>query len=134
SHTLPLRRIKGSTCGFRTHEGVKPRRIPGVARERDLMNRGWPSQDEGLSALLDRQSDGIVPSAAERQVSPGETARFPFAVTSGGAAPSLHDLDVVSEDPNFDRRWAHIVAVAGGAAISPQYVPQGRPCDGHRHP
>ena len=97
------------------------------------MNPGWPPQDEGLSALLDRQSEGIVPSAAERQVSPGGTARFPFAITSGGAAPSLHDLDVVSEEPNFDRRWAHIVAVAGGAAISRQYVLQVRPVDVQRH-
>ena len=97
------------------------------------MNRGWSPPDEALSAPLDRQSEMIILSVAERQVSPGETARFPFAVYSGGAAPSVHDLDVVSEDPNFDRGWAHVVAVAGDAACFRQYILQVRPVDVQRH-
>lgn len=50
----------------------------------------WPS----ASIFLER---------AECRVVPGETARFPFAVRTEQDAQSIHDLDIVSANPNFNR-------------------------------
>jgi len=79
------------------------------------MNGDWSPPDEGLSALLDRQSERIVLNAAELQVSPGETARFPFAVTSGKAAPSLQRLQPGRAVPW--RRWSRKVIGTAGAVV-----------------
>ncbi|WP_460626064.1 hypothetical protein [Intrasporangium mesophilum] len=62
---------------------------------------------------------------AERQIVPGETARFPFTVYSGEPAPSIHDFEVASDNPKFDPAWAHIVRTS--ETHPPQYTLQIHP-------
>jgi hypothetical protein len=74
---------------------------------------------------------GSVPNVtfevAERQVVTGETASFPFTVYTEHEAPSIHDFDVVSDNPNFDPAWAHIVRSADNGARLARYALQVRP-------
>jgi hypothetical protein len=51
----------------------------------------------------------ITLEVAERQIVPGETARFPFITYTQQDAPSIHDFDIASDNPNFNPAWAHIV-------------------------
>lgn len=98
------------------------------------MDGGWPLPGEGpYLSLRDRPAD-IVFGITECQVVPGETARFPVTVRTGRDAPSIYDLDVLSDNPNFDRGWAHLVAATGGAGPLRRYVLQVRPVNvGRRH-
>jgi hypothetical protein len=69
---------------------------------------------------------------AECRVVPGETARFPFVLRTWPDGQSIHDLDVVSANPNFNRSWAHIVGSSDGALVK-QYTLEIRPADARRH-
>jgi hypothetical protein len=51
----------------------------------------------------------VILEVAERQIVPGETARFPFTAYTQQQAPSIHDFEVASDNPNFNPAWAHIV-------------------------
>jgi len=51
----------------------------------------------------------VTLEVAELQIVPGETARFPFTAYTEHGAPSIHDFDVASDNPNFNPAWAHIV-------------------------
>jgi hypothetical protein len=97
------------------------------------MDRGRPLPGEGpYLSLRDRPAD-IVFGVTECQVVPGETARFPVTVRTRRDAPSIHDLDVLSDNPNFDRGWAHVVAATGGTGPLWRYVLQVRPVNVGRH-
>ena len=75
----------------------------------------------------------IILETAECRVVPGETARFPFVVRTDQDAQSIHDLDVVSDNTNFDRRWAHIIGSDEGAAFLRRYILEIRPTHISRH-
>ena len=75
----------------------------------------------------------IILETAECRVVPGETARFPFVVRTDQDAQSIHDLDVVSDNTNFDRGWAHIVGSDEGAAFLRRYILEIRPTHISRH-
>jgi hypothetical protein len=67
----------------------------------------------------------VVLEVAERRIVPGEIARFPFSVNTGQRAPSIHDFQVVSDNPKFDPAWAHIVRYTNSAP--PSYTLEIRP-------
>ena len=69
---------------------------------------------------------------AECRVVPGETARFPFVLRTWPEGQSIHDLDVVSANPQFNRSWAHIVESSDGALVR-HYTLEIRPTDVRRH-
>lgn len=67
------------------------------------------------------------------RVVPGETARFPFSVYTGQEGQSIHDLDVVSANPNFKREWTHIVGSSDGTAFLRHYILEILPTNIRRH-
>ena len=68
----------------------------------------------------------VIMEVTERQIVPGETARFPFIVPMGEERPSILEFHVISDNPNFDPRWAHVVRSADGTR-SPHYILEIRP-------
>ena len=78
-------------------------------------------------------SASIILEKAECRVVPDETARFPFVVCSGQDVQPIHYLDVVSDNPNFNRDWAHIVGSAEGDAFLRRYTLEIRPTHIRRH-
>jgi hypothetical protein len=64
----------------------------------------------------------ITMETTQCQVASGGTARFPFVVRTDEDVQSIHDLDVVSDNPNFNREWAHIIGTGEGAAFLRRYI------------
>ena len=61
----------------------------------------------GRPALAGAVSD-IILSVTERQITPGETACFPFAARTAYGIPSIHEFKVISNNPDFSSEWALI--------------------------
>jgi hypothetical protein len=97
------------------------------------MEPGQPLLGEVSQPSPGEPAANIILETAERQVVPGETARFPFVVRTDQDVQSIHDLDVVSDNPNFDRGWAHIVGSDEGAAFLRRYILEIRPRHIGRH-
>jgi len=55
-------------------------------------------------ALAGAVSD-IILGVNERQIAPGETARFPFVACTAYGIPSIHEFNVISDNPNFNPEW-----------------------------
>ena len=70
----------------------------------------------------------IVLAVTERQSAPGETACFPFAARTAYGIPSLHDFNVISDNPNFDQEWVRIRRSAGDS-YGPHYILEITPGD-----
>ena len=73
------------------------------------------------ASLLD-----VLVEVAECRVAPCQTARFPFVARSGEPPRSIHEFSVLSDNPDFDPGWAHIVKVTDGTH-SPRYILEIRP-------
>ena len=58
----------------------------------------------------------IILAVTERQISPGEMACFPFAARTAYGIPSIHDFNVISDNPE----WVRLRRSAGDS--------YGRPC------
>jgi hypothetical protein len=94
--------------------------------------------DQPLLGEAPRPSPGepaasIILETTECQVVSGGTARFPFVVRTDEDAQSIHDLDVVSDNPNFHRDWAHIIGTDEGAAFLRRYILEIHPTHVRRH-
>jgi hypothetical protein len=63
----------------------------------------------------------IVLAVTERQISPGETACFPFAARTAYGIPSIHEFNVISDNPNFNPEWVRIGRSAGDS-YGPHYT------------
>jgi hypothetical protein len=63
----------------------------------------------------------IVLAVTERQIAPGETARFPFAARTAYGIPSVHDFTVISDNPDFNPEWARVHR-SGGDSYGPHYT------------
>jgi len=70
----------------------------------------------------------IILAVAECQLTPGETARFPFAARTAYGIPSIHDFNVVSDNPNFDPEWVRLRRSAGDS-YGPHYILEITPGD-----
>ena len=70
----------------------------------------------------------VMMEVTERQITPGETARFPFTVPMRERRPSIHEFHVISDNPNFNPGWAHVVRSTDDTR-SPHYTLEIRPPD-----
>src|SRR5882757_3130016 len=55
----------------------------------------------------------IILAVTERQIAPGETACFPFVARTAYGVPSVHEFNVISDNPNFSQDWIRIARSAG---------------------
>jgi hypothetical protein len=84
----------------------------------------------GRPALSGAVSDVIL-AVTERQIAPGETACFPFTARTAYGVPSIHEFDVISDNPNFSPEWVRVRQSAGDS-YGPHYILEISPGDiGH---
>jgi len=55
----------------------------------------------------------IILAVTERQIAPGETACFPFVARTAYGVPSIHEFNVVSDNPDFNQEWVRLSRSAG---------------------
>ena len=70
----------------------------------------------------------IILTVTERQIAPGMTACFPFAVRTAYGIPSIHDFNVISDNPNFNPEWVRLRRSAGDS-YGPHYILEIHPDD-----
>ena len=70
----------------------------------------------------------IILAVNERQIAPGETACFPFVACTAYGIPSIHDFNVISDNPNFNPEWVRLGRSAGDS-YSPRYILEISPDD-----
>jgi hypothetical protein len=70
----------------------------------------------------------IILAVNERQIVPGETACFPFVACTAYGIPSIHDFNVISDNPNFNPEWVRLDRSAGDSC-SPRYILEISPDD-----
>jgi hypothetical protein len=80
----------------------------------------------GVAAVGSRPALGgavsdIILAVNERQITPGETAFFPFVARTAYGIPSIHEFNVISDNPNFNPEWVRLSRSAGGS-YSPNYI------------
>ena len=78
-------------------------------------------------ALAGAVSD-IILAVNERQITPGETALFPFVACTAYGIPSIHEFNVISDNPNFNPEWVRLTPSAGDS-YSPRYILEISPGD-----
>jgi hypothetical protein len=66
-------------------------------------------------------SPRIVLGKTEAEVVPGETARYPFLVQTGGRLPPAAEFGVSSDHANFNPRWARVVRATDDRGVT-QYL------------
>jgi len=81
----------------------------------------------GRPALVGAVSD-IILAVTERQIAPGETACFPFIARTAYGIPSIHEFNVISDNPNFNPAWVRFGRSAGNSH-SPHYILEISPGD-----
>jgi len=81
----------------------------------------------GRTALSGAVSDLIL-AVTERQISPGETACFPFVARTAYGIPSIHEFNVMSYNPNFNPEWVRLGRSAGDS-YGPRYILEISPGD-----
>ena len=79
------------------------------------------------TALSGAVSDLIL-AETERQIAPGETACFPFLARTAYGIPSVHEFNVVSDNPNFNPEWVRFGQSAGDS-YGPRYILEISPGD-----
>jgi hypothetical protein len=87
----------------------------------------------GVAAVGSRPALGgavsdIILAVNERQITPGETAFFPFVARTAYGIPSIHEFNVISDNPNFNPEWVRLSRSAGGS-YSPNYILEISPDD-----
>ena len=70
----------------------------------------------------------IILAVTECQVAPGETACFPFSARTAYGIPSIHDFNVISDNPEFNPEWVRIRRSAGDS-YGPRYILEITPGD-----
>jgi len=79
------------------------------------------------TALSGAVSD-IILAVTERQIAPGETACFPFVARTAYGIPSIHEFNVISDNPNFNPDWVRLRQSAGDS-YGPHYILEINPGD-----
>ena len=70
----------------------------------------------------------IIMEVTERQIIPGETARFPFTAPPGEGLPPILEFHIISDNQNFNPGWAHVIRSTDDTHF-PRYVLEIRPAD-----
>ena len=68
----------------------------------------------------------IILAVTERQIAPGETACFPFVARTAYGIPSIHEFNVISDNPDFNPEWVRLDRSAGDS-YGPHYILEIRP-------
>jgi len=95
---------------------------------------GSVSQAASGAAVVDsRPAPGgavsdIILAVTERQIAPGETACFPFVARTAYGIPSIHEFNVISDNPNFNPDWVRLRQSAGDS-YGPHYILEINPGD-----
>jgi hypothetical protein len=55
----------------------------------------------------------IILAVTELQISPGQTACFPFVARTAYGVPSIREFNVTSDNPNFNQDWIRLARSAG---------------------
>jgi hypothetical protein len=63
----------------------------------------------------------IILAVTEAQIAPGDTACFPFAARTAYGTPSVHDFNVISDNPDFNPEWARLRPAANDG-YGPRYL------------
>lgn len=63
----------------------------------------------------------IILAVTEREITPGGTACFPFAARTAYGIPSIHEFNVISDNPNFNPEWVRLGRSAGDS-YGPRYT------------
>jgi len=63
----------------------------------------------------------IVLAVTERQITPNETASFPFVARTAYGIPSVHEFNVISDNQNFNPKWVRLNRSAGDG-YDPHYI------------
>lgn len=82
----------------------------------------------GSKAALAGAVSDIILGVNERQIAPGETARFPFVACTAYGIPSIHEFNVITDNPNFNPAWVRLGPSAGDC-YSPRYILEISPAD-----
>ena len=82
----------------------------------------------GRRAALAGAVSDIILAVNECQIAPGETARFPFVACTAYGIPSIHEFNVISDNPNFNPEWVRLGQSAGDS-YSPRYILEISPGD-----
>jgi hypothetical protein len=75
----------------------------------------------GCRPALGGAVSDIILAVNERQITPGETACFPFAVRTAYGIPSIREFNVISDNPNFNPDWVRLGRSAGDS-YGPHYI------------
>src|SRR5215471_21504023 len=78
--------------------------------------------------VLDGAVSDIILAVTERQIAPGETACFPFVARTAYGIPSIHEFNVISDNPNFNPEWVRLGQSAGDS-YGPHYILEISPGD-----
>jgi len=70
----------------------------------------------------------IILAVTERQIAPGETACYPFVARTAYGIPSIHEFNVISDNPNFNPEWVRLDRSAGDS-YGPHYILEISPGD-----
>jgi hypothetical protein len=70
----------------------------------------------------------IILAVTECQVTPGQTARFPFAARTAYGIPPVQDFTVISGNPDFRPDWVRLRRSAGDS-YGPHYILEISPAD-----
>jgi hypothetical protein len=70
----------------------------------------------------------IILTVTERQITPGETASFPFAARTAYGIPSIRDFNVISDNPDFNPEWVRL-RLSPGDSYGPHYILEITPGD-----
>jgi hypothetical protein len=70
----------------------------------------------------------IILAVAERQITRGETACFPFVARTAYGIPSIHEFNVISDNPHFNPEWVRLSRLAGDS-YDPRYILEISPSD-----
>src|SRR5215471_12728362 len=70
----------------------------------------------------------IILAVTERQIAPGETACFPFVARTAYGIPSIHEFNVISDNPDFNLEWVRLRQSAGDS-YGPHYILEISPGD-----
>ena len=70
----------------------------------------------------------IILAVTERQIAPGETAWFPFVARTAYGIPSIHEFNVISDNPNFNPEWVRLGRSVGDS-YGPHYILEISPGD-----
>jgi hypothetical protein len=70
----------------------------------------------------------IILAVTEAQIAPGDTACFPFAARTAYGIPSVHDFNVISDNPDFSPQWARLRSAASDS-YGPRYLLEITPGD-----